>query len=126
MEKIKLAIFASGEGSNALQLIHYFEKNSWMEVALVVSNNKNSALLPKAEHAGIEVLFQTNEEVSQGESLTHRLNQKGIDWIVLAGFLRKIPSALLRAYPTTLLISIRPYYQSLEARVCMVCTCTGR
>ena len=56
MKKTKLAIFASGSGSNAMNLIQYFKSHSTIEVELILSNNKNAPIIAKAEAENVKLI----------------------------------------------------------------------
>lgn len=98
MTKIKLALFASGSGSNALNIINHFSNHSSVEIGCVLTNKNDSPVIEKSKVKGIEVLVFSNEEVSNGEFLLKVCLEKGIDFIILAGYLRKIPTELLKSY----------------------------
>lgn len=95
----KIAIFASGKGSNTEHLINYFkEKNSTVEVGVVICNNPNAAVISLAKKLEVEVEVFDNKAIKEGEGLLEKLHEKKIDFIVLAGFLRKIPVNVISAY----------------------------
>ncbi len=107
MQKKRLAIFASGTGSNAMNLIRHFENDADFEVAFVLSNKENAPIVQSASEAGIKVLCYSNEEVSDGQLLTRLCQETQIDWIILAGYLRLIPRELIQAYPNRI-INLHP------------------
>lgn len=102
-----LAIFASGAGSNADAIIRYFKEHQAIRVSLVATNKPGAGVIEVAEQAGIPLMLISKEEIIQGDILVKKLAEAGIDWIVLAGFLRKIPSELIHAYPNRI-INIHP------------------
>jgi phosphoribosylglycinamide formyltransferase 1 len=95
---IQLAIFASGAGSNALRIIEHFKGHQEIKVALVVCNKPGAGVITIAEEAGIPVLMIEKEQFMRGDAYTGALRARGIDFIVLAGFLWKIPPALVSAF----------------------------
>ena len=102
-----IAIFASGNGSNAEEIIRYFEKRSDGHVRLVLTNNQEAKVLERAKRLGVEtVTFSRNQFYSTIEIL-EILNQQKIDLIVLAGFLWLIPGYLLQNFPKRI-INIHP------------------
>ncbi len=107
MNKTSIALFASGNGSNAINLIQHFKDNDQIEVALVVCNKADAPVVEKSKALGVEVLVVTNEEVENGLTLLQELDYRAIKWIVLAGFLRKIPLNLLRGYQDKI-INVHP------------------
>lgn len=107
MRIINLAIFISGHGSNALNIIEYFEKNKTITVSLVLSNNSDSNALEKAKEKGIEVVVFNNESFKNDGGLLPFLKSKNIHFIVLAGFLRLIPKDVINNYSNKI-INIHP------------------
>jgi phosphoribosylglycinamide formyltransferase-1 len=104
----KIAIFASGNGSNANQIISYFSKpNSIAKVQLVITNNKQAGVINKAKSHGVPVFILENSAFENDTNLVYFLQQNKIDLIVLAGFLRKINVQLLKAFPNKI-INIHP------------------
>lgn len=100
---IRLAIFASGGGSNALSIIRHFEKVKDIAVVYVLSNNPNPGVFRHAESFGIEYRCFGPEERDNPELLGEALQSRQIDYIVLAGYMKKIPGFLLEAYPDRIL-----------------------
>ncbi|PKR82066.1 phosphoribosylglycinamide formyltransferase [Brumimicrobium salinarum] len=106
MEKQRIAIFASGGGSNALKLLNHFEEIEDIQIELLLTNNENAGILNKLNER-VPHMVINNEAAKDGLFLTQTLQSLGIDYIVLAGYLRKIPIDLIRAYPTQI-INIHP------------------
>ena len=107
MKKIKLALFASGNGSNALNIIDYFSSNSLIEIGFVLTNKKDAPIVELAQIKGVETFILSNDKVSNGTLLTKICLEKGIDFIILAGYLRKIPEELLTNYSNKI-INVHP------------------
>jgi len=107
MKTQSVALFASGSGSNAVNLIRYFEGNEEIRIALLVCNKADAPVVEKVKALGIEVLISGNQSFEEGLELTAELQQRCIDWIILAGFLRKLPVALIRTYEDHI-INIHP------------------
>jgi phosphoribosylglycinamide formyltransferase 1 len=103
----KIAIFASGEGSNAQQLIDHFNNSKKARVALVVSNNPNAFVLERAKKAGIPALIIDKHSFINTTEVVDKLQSLKIDLIVLAGFLWLIPPALIKAFPNRI-VNIHP------------------
>lgn len=102
-----IAIFASGAGSNAAKIIEYFHQHPTIRINLIVCNRPGAGVLNIAQNAGIPTLLIEKEQFFRGTAYLDELNDKGIDFIVLAGFLWKIPAALVKAYPGRI-INIHP------------------
>ena len=100
---IKLAIFASGSGTNAEQLIRYFSKSETIKVVVVLSNNLKAGVHLRSEKLNIPTFSFTREAFSAGKSILETLQTFQVDYIILAGFLNKIPELLLDAYPNRIL-----------------------
>ena len=103
----KIAVFASGAGSNAAKIIEYFRGNDSAAVALIVCNNPAAGILKIAAKEDIPVLLIEKERFFQGDAYINELKERDIDLIVLAGFLWMIPGALIKAFPHRL-INIHP------------------
>jgi formyltetrahydrofolate-dependent phosphoribosylglycinamide formyltransferase len=100
---VRVAIFASGSGSNAREIITYFTKNTSISIALVVSNKPEAPVREVAATHGIPFRALPGSAFATGESCIALLREYQIQYIVLAGFLLKIPSALLAAFPNRIL-----------------------
>ena len=98
MNKVRIAIFASGTGTNAINLIRYFKEHEQIEVGFVLSNKSDAPVLTSANDLGVHVLNFSNQEVADGDFLTEICRENKIDWIVLAGYLRLIPASLIQAF----------------------------
>ncbi|HEY0653484.1 MAG TPA: phosphoribosylglycinamide formyltransferase [Chryseosolibacter sp.] len=94
----RIAIFASGNGSNAEAIIQYFKGHKSIKVALVLSNNPDAYVLERAKAAGIPAHRFTREEYKQPGKVLEYLSQGGITHIVLAGFLWLVPEYLIKSY----------------------------
>jgi formyltetrahydrofolate-dependent phosphoribosylglycinamide formyltransferase len=103
----RIAIFASGAGSNAQQMINYFERWATVQVALIVCNKPGAGVLQIAEKASIPTLLIEKEKFFNGDNYLPELEKNKIDFIVLAGFLWKIPVPLIKAFPKKI-INIHP------------------
>jgi phosphoribosylglycinamide formyltransferase-1 len=103
----KIAIFASGAGSNAQKIIHHFRHSGKVRVAFIVCNKPGAGVLKIAEANSIPALLIEKERFFRGGAYVDELNNAGIDFIVLAGFLWKVPAALINAYPHKI-VNIHP------------------
>lgn len=105
--KIKIAIFASGNGSNAKNIYHYFKNSDTIEITTILCNKKEAFVFQRARNLGIEARYFPNSEFREGSNIIKFLKEKNIDIIVLAGFLLKIPQNLINAFPKGI-INIHP------------------
>lgn len=103
VKQANLAIFASGKGSNAEKIIANFSNHPHIRVSLVVCNKAGAGVLDIAAAAGIESLLIDKETFRQAGEFAKKLKNQGITHIILAGFLWKIPSALVETYPDKIL-----------------------
>jgi len=103
----RIAIFASGTGTNALNIIRYFKNNGKAEVILVVSNKGNAGVLEKATLENVPVMILNKKEHFAEQKFSEFLLKQKIDLIVLAGFLLLIPEHLIKAFPNKI-INIHP------------------
>jgi phosphoribosylglycinamide formyltransferase 1 len=94
----KLAIFASGSGSNAQRIIEYFHGSHQISIGLILSNNPNAYVLERARKAKIPTVCFNRKEFYESNFILDILTVQGITFIVLAGFLWLIPDYLLNAY----------------------------
>jgi phosphoribosylglycinamide formyltransferase-1 len=97
-----LAIFASGSGSNAEEFMKYFKNHHALKVSLVLTNKSNAGVIQRAEKFDIPCIVFSKEDLSHPEFLKILRDNK-IDFIVLAGFLLKVPEYLIEAYPERIL-----------------------
>ena len=104
---VKIAVFASGAGSNAEKLIHYFKSSEFARVALVVCNKPGAGVLAIAQKEGVPTLLIEKETFFRGDGYVPFLRENGIGFIVLAGFLWKIPASLVEAFPKRI-VNIHP------------------
>ena len=97
--KIKVAIFISGKGTNALNLMHYFSNNSTQEIALVFSTRQNEEMALACETFGVN-FFEHKTEMGDWSDLALSVcKSHDIDFIVLAGFLKKVTPLIIQAFP---------------------------
>jgi phosphoribosylglycinamide formyltransferase-1 len=103
----KIAIFASGTGSNAKKIIEYFDAHPNIEVRLVVANKPDAPVLAMAEQHGVETLLTDRSGFYQSEAILAQLADAQVTFIVLAGFLWLVPAYLVNAYPKRI-VNIHP------------------
>jgi phosphoribosylglycinamide formyltransferase-1 len=102
-----LAVFASGSGTNAENLVKYFSKEgSVMDPVVIISNRRGAYVHERARMLGVPSVTFSGEEF-ESDVVLQTLQRYGVEWIVLAGFLLKVPEVLLRAFPRRV-INIHP------------------
>ena len=102
----RLAILASGSGSNAEKIMEHFQTSAKAEVALVASNKADAYVLERAKKFEVPTFTFTRKEMDAG-ILLEKLQEENIDYVILAGFLLKIPVELTRAFPDRM-VNIHP------------------
>ena len=102
----RLSIFVSGNGTNLQRIAEYFQSNPDVAIVNVVCNNPKAYAIERAKNLGIPVRMVNRQEFNS-EAFTQELVDLKIDLIVLAGFLWKIPTSLVQAYPQQI-INIHP------------------
>ena len=103
----KIVVFASGSGTNAENIAKYFADNQRIRVVLVVSNNPLAGVHARANQSDIPSVTFSNPEFAEGEEIVKTLAEYQVDWIILAGFLKKIPDTIRFAFPCKI-INIHP------------------
>jgi len=104
-QEFRIAIFASGSGTNAEEIIKYFKNHHHISVALVLTNNPRAFVLERAKKFNIDTKIFSRDEF--GEEIVQNLQKHNVTHIVLAGFLWLIPKTLIEAYPEKI-INIHP------------------
>lgn len=102
----RIVILASGSGSNAENIIKYFKNNEFISITQVFSNNKDAKVLYRAKRLNINNGIFNREEFSKSDKVLDLLKANA-DYVVLAGFLWKIPASILNAFPNRI-INIHP------------------
>ena len=105
--KKRIAIFASGSGSNAQKLMEHFKRSTEVEVALVLTNNPDAYVLQRADSFEIPSHIFDKQEFYKTDNIIDLLKNLDIDLIVLAGFLWLIPKNLIQEYPGRI-VNIHP------------------
>lgn len=101
--KKRIAIFASGSGSNAQKIMEHFKKHTDAEVAIVLTNNPEAYVLQRADNFEIPTHIFDKHEFYETDDVVDLLKNLNIDLLVLAGFLWLVPYTLLANYPKRIL-----------------------
>ena len=99
----KLAIFASGSGSNAENICNYFANHSCITVVLICTNKPDAFIVKRAKKLNLPVTFITKIELNNFDSLYKILQNTKVDFIILAGFLLKLPTIMVEKYQNRIL-----------------------
>lgn len=105
--KINIAIFGSGNGSNAQHISEYFANNNKVKISTFVANKKDAYIIERAKKLGIPCRIFNRNDFYYTNNVVDYLKEMEIDIIVLAGFLWLIPENILQAYPQRI-INIHP------------------
>ena len=107
MEKISIAIFVSGSGTNCENLIRYFADSPRVKCALVISNKPDALALERAQRLGVPTAVAPKAQLNDPDTMMPLLRQYDIRFIVLAGFLPLVPDFLIDAFPRRI-INLHP------------------
>ncbi len=105
--KKRIAIFASGSGSNAQKIMEHFKRHTEAEVVLILTNNPSAYVLQRADNFEIPSHIFTRHEFYETDDVIRILKTLQVDIIVLAGFLWLVPPDLLQAFPNKI-INLHP------------------
>ena len=105
--RFRIAVFASGSGTNAEEIFKYFEKHPDIRVVLLMTNNPNAFAIQRAKNHDVKAVIFNREQYRDGEFIRQQLQDSAVTHIVLAGFLWLIPPYLLEAFPDRI-INIHP------------------
>ena len=103
----KIAIFASGSGTNAENIIQYFTENEYGQVAVVLSNKIDAGVHERAKRYGVPAFSFSGADFREGTVIMRKLAEYDVDFIVLAGFLALVPPVIVNAYRENI-INIHP------------------
>ncbi len=103
----RVAVFASGSGSNAENIVKYFSGRLSSDDFSFFTNNKNALVIERAKQLGVKITLFSREEFYNSDLILNQLKEEGCELIVLAGFLWLIPQNLIRAYKGRM-INIHP------------------
>ncbi len=107
MVKHNIAIFASGAGSNAEQLLNRFSSHPSINVALIVSNKANAGVLEIAKRFHVPAVVLDKSAFYESNRIVEILQECDINFVVLAGFLLKVPDVLVQRFANKM-INIHP------------------
>jgi len=103
----RLAIFGSKSGSNAENLYNYFSGSKEVAVVCFCTNNKEAFIVKRAKKLDVPVIFTSKKDLIKFDLLSKRLKKFRVDYVILAGFLLKIPEKMVKSYPKKI-INIHP------------------
>ena len=103
----KIALFASGSGSNVENIVRYFAGKKTVDFPLILSNKQDAFVHERAKMLGVPSVTFSRDEFADGRKIVSLLDKYEVDFIVLAGFLLKVSLPILEAYPNKI-INIHP------------------
>lgn len=98
----RLALFASGSGTNVENIARYFDGHAGISVELILCNNPSAGVIERANRLGIPLRLFDRQQFRSGE-VRSWLEEARIDWVILAGFLWLVPKELVEAFPNRIL-----------------------
>jgi phosphoribosylglycinamide formyltransferase-1 len=90
----KIAIFASGSGSNAENIVRYFQRSEYLNIECIYSNNRGAFVLQRAEKYHVPTMVFDRETFYHSDAIVQSLKDYGVDMVVLAGFMWLVPKSL--------------------------------
>jgi phosphoribosylglycinamide formyltransferase-1 len=103
----KIAVFASGAGTNAENIARYFADSKKIKLELILTNNPFAGIIDRAKSLGVTCIVFSKKEFYESQAVLHILLEKKIDLIVLAGFLLLVPPSLITAFEKRI-VNIHP------------------
>lgn len=103
----RIAIFASGSGSNAENIINFFKDEPNIEINCILTNRADAYVLERAKAYGVDTMVFNRKEFTNSTKVLDYLSDRNIDFIVLAGFLWLVPANLIKAFPNNI-VNIHP------------------
>ncbi len=95
---IRLAIMASGSGSNAENIVKYFSHSKEIEVAAIISNKADAYVLERAQYLHVPSYVFSRAEIVETDKVLNLLTDLKIDWVILAGFLVLLPECIVNKF----------------------------
>ncbi|MCP9768515.1 phosphoribosylglycinamide formyltransferase [Lacihabitans sp. LS3-19] len=103
----RIAIFASGSGSNAENIINHFSDNEQVSVELILTNNPTAGVIERGNRLNVPTLIFNKKLFTKSDKIVELLKKQEIDWVILAGFLWLVPENLIQAFPNRI-INVHP------------------
>ena len=104
---IRIALFASGSGTNVENIANYFNGRTTVKPVCVLCNKPDAFVLERAKRLNLDSMTFNRDEFNDGKKIMEYLGKHDIDFIVLAGFLWLVPEYLINKYPGRI-VNIHP------------------
>lgn len=102
-----ISIWASGNGSNAENLIRHFANHTGIRIDHIVCNNAGAGVIERAQRLGVDCFLYSRKDFREGEAILNKLLERKTDYIVLSGFLQMVPAVIIKRFPEAI-INIHP------------------
>jgi phosphoribosylglycinamide formyltransferase 1 len=106
-KSFRIAIFASGSGTNAENIVHYFKNQKRVEISLILTNKSDAFVIQRAKRLNIPILIFNKDDFYKTRKVLDNLIENNIDLIVLAGFLWLIPENIIKSFEKRI-VNIHP------------------
>lgn len=106
-KNIQLAILGSGNGTNAQRIAEHFSKINDIDINCIIYNKKDAYIAQRAQNLGITAQYFNRKDFFESDNVLRFLQDRKVDYVVLAGFLLLVPENLLKAYPNKI-VNIHP------------------
>jgi phosphoribosylglycinamide formyltransferase-1 len=103
MSTKNIAIFASGSGSNAEKIMEFFQHKPEIQVTVIFTNNPDAGVIKRAEKYKVPVEVLSSEQIKNGQLLGHLVSSYGVKYVVLAGYMKLIPSEFISQFRNRIL-----------------------
>jgi len=105
--RTKIALFCSGSGSNAQKIMDYFKGSETLEVVILMANKEDAFALERAKKMEVPTFVFNRKDFYETNEVINELKKRGVEWVILAGFLWLIPESLIENFPNRI-INIHP------------------
>ncbi len=102
-----ISVWASGNGSNAENLMQYFASHSEIRIDHILCNNAEAGVIERARRLGVDCFVYSRKDFREGDIILNKLLERKTDYIVLSGFLQMVPSEIIKRFPEAI-INIHP------------------
>lgn len=102
-----ISVWASGNGSNAENLMQYFSSHSEIRIDHILCNNAEAGVIERARRLGVDCFVFSRKDFRKGDVVLKKLLERKTDYIVLSGFLQMVPAEIIKRFPEAI-INIHP------------------
>lgn len=102
-----ISIWASGNGSNAENIIKYFDNHKNIKIDHIICNNSKAGVIERAQRLNVDCFVFSRKDFSEGNAVLDKVIERKTDYIVLSGFLQMVPANIINKFPNAI-INIHP------------------